>query len=162
MTAQFPEKLRYKGKQLKLFSTPLSDFFHPDDGLPRFGLGNCSALWRNYVGHWAIIGDRLYLTQLDGTLEDGNPATLATFFPDFPKRVFAHWYSGTLCIPQGKPIEYIRAGFGGLYEQELLTEIERGVVTGTRIQHNETAGLLGQQTDAPPAAGLSRWWRRQS
>ena len=35
-------------------------------------------------------------------LIDAVPATLETVFPGFPDRVFAHWYSGTIRLPQSR------------------------------------------------------------
>ena len=76
------------------------------------------------------------LTSLDGTLQDGSQATVATFFPDYPDRVFAHWYSGTLRVPQGKLLDYVHGGYGSTYEDDLLITIEKGMVTGTDVRHN--------------------------
>ena len=96
-------------------------------------------MWRGYVGSWEIVDDRLYLVGLSGTLEGGADATLATIFPDFPDRVFAHWYSGTIRIPQGKQLEYVHMGYGSTFERDLFLDIERGVIVATRVRHNGTA-----------------------
>ena len=85
------------------------------------------------------MSDRLYLIGLNGTLEGGAEASLATIFPDFPDRVFAHWYSGTIRIPQGKQLEYVHMGYGSTFERDLFLDIERGVVVATRVRHNGTA-----------------------
>ena len=106
MTAQIAERLRYQGEDVAMCTNPLSDYFAMGGTNPRFE-SNCTALWRGYVGSWEIIDDRLYLIGLNGTLEDGTDASLATIFPGFPDRVFAHWYSGTIRLPQGKQLEYV-------------------------------------------------------
>jgi hypothetical protein len=72
-------------------------------------------------------------------LEDGTEASVATIFPDFPERAFAHWYSGTLRIPQGKQLKYVHMGYGSTFERDLFLEVERGVVKNTRVRHNGTA-----------------------
>ena len=59
-------------------------------------------------------------------------------FPDYPERVFAHWYSGTIRVPQGRQIEYVHMGFGSTYESDLFIDLERGVVVATKIRHNGT------------------------
>ena len=92
------------------------------------------------------------------TLEDGTDATLATVFPDFPDRVFAHWYSGTIRIPQGKQLQYVHMGYGSTFERDLFLEIERGVIVATRVRHNGTA----QFDDAPEGykVGAMTVWPR--
>ena len=111
MTAQIAERLNYLGEDVAMCTNPLSDYFAMGGTNPRFE-SNCTALWRGYVGSWEIVGDRLYLIGLTGTLEDGTDATQATIFPEFPDRVFAHWYSGTIRLPQGKQLEYVHMGYG--------------------------------------------------
>jgi len=138
MTAQIAETLNYLGEDVAMCTNPLSDYFAMVGTKPRFE-SNCTALWRGYVGSWEIAGDRLYLIGLTGTLEDGTTATLATIFPGCPDRVFAHWYSGTIRIPQGKQLEYVHMGYGSTYERDLFLEVERGVVVATREQHNGVA-----------------------
>lgn len=139
MTAQIAERLLYRGKEWALCANPLDTYFAMGGVSPRFQC-NCTALWRGYVGRWEILGDRLYLVELDGTLEDGTQASLATLFPNFPERVFAHWYCGTLRIPQGRQLKYVHMGYGSTHEQDLLLEIERGVVVATQVRHNGTGG----------------------
>jgi hypothetical protein len=142
MTAQIAERLTYQGQAWSLCANPLDDYFAMGGERPPFQW-NCTALWRGYVGQWEIRDDRLYLLALHGTLKDGASASLATVFPDFPDRVFAHWYSGTLRIPQGRRLQYVHMGYGSTYERDLLLEIERGVVVASRVQHNGTAGSEG-------------------
>lgn len=130
-------------------TNPLSDYFAMGGVNPHFE-SNCTALWRGYVGSWEIVDDRLYLVELSGTLEGGADATLATIFPDFPDRVFDHWYTGTIRIPQGKQLEYVHMGYGSTYERDLFLDIERGVIVSTRAQHN---GVV-ENDDAPEGYGV--------
>ena len=148
MTAQIAERLLYQGMEHALCTNPLSDYFALGGTNPGFE-SSCTALWRGYVGTWEIIGERLYLTGLTGTLEDGMEASLETLFPGFPSRVFAHWYSGSLRIPQGRQLEYVHMGYGSTYERDLFLEIERGVVVATRLRNNGTAA-----DDAPQGYGI--------
>jgi len=50
--------------------------------------------------------------------------------------VFAHWFTGRLRAPQGKMLQYIHMGFNSTYEFDLLIEIDRGVVTRTKLKSN--------------------------
>ncbi|MBM3272519.1 hypothetical protein FJY94_04555, partial [Candidatus Kaiserbacteria bacterium] len=95
MTAQIRENLIYDGQNLSMCTEPLSDYFALGGRKPEFKF-NCTALWRGYVGTWEIVGDRLYIVSLKGTLKDGTAATLESVFPGYTERVFAHWYTGTL------------------------------------------------------------------
>jgi hypothetical protein len=136
MTAQIAESLVYEGKQVTMCSTPLSNYFAFGGKRLNFDTWYCTALWRGYTGKWEILNGRLYLIGLHGRLEGGGEITLADVFPDYPSRAFAHWYSGTIRVPQGRQIEYVHMGFGSTYESDLIIELERGVVVDTKIRHN--------------------------
>ena len=144
MTAQIAERLHYQGEDVAMCTNPLSDYFAMGGTNPRFE-SNCTALWRGYIGSWEILDDRLYLVGLQGSLEDGTEASLGTIFPDFPDRVFAHWYSGTIRIPQGRQLEYVHMGYGSTFERDVFLDIERGVVVNKQVRHNGVA----QAADAP-------------
>lgn len=150
MTAQISENLRYEGKDVSMCSTPLSDYFAFGGHCPDFDTLRCTALWRGYIGQWEILDKRLYLIGLSGQLKDGSAVTLADVFPGYPERAFAHWYSGTIRIPQGRQIEYVHAGFGSTYESDLLIDLERGVVVSTSVRHNGTV----EDEDAPEGYGI--------
>jgi len=150
MTAQIGERLCYDGRDLSMCSQPLSDYFTLAGARPAFDTRICTALWRGYVGTWEIRDGHLYLIGLSGTLKDGTQANLATVFPDFPERVFAHWYSGQLRVPQGKQLEYVHMGYASTYEEDLLIEIEKGVVVSTEIRRNGTS----LEMDAPEGYGI--------
>jgi hypothetical protein len=92
----------------------------------------------------------LYLIGLNGSLEGGRKASLETVFPGFSRRVFAHWFSGKIRLPQGRQLEYVHMGYGSTYERDLLLTIERGVVTQQTIKQNGTADL-----DAPDGYGVA-------
>lgn len=149
MTAQIAETLHYEGQQLSMCTEPLGDYFALGGQNPGFE-SNCTALWRGYIGTWEIVGGRLYLIELHGTLEGGGEASVATLFPDFSERVFAHWYSGTIRIPQGKQLEYVHMGYASTYERDLFLEIEKGVLKRTRVRQNGKAA----SADAPDGYGV--------
>jgi hypothetical protein len=149
VTAQSPERLHYQGEELAMCTEPLSDYFHLGGLNPGF-TWTSTALWRGYVGSWEIVVDRLYLVAINGLLADGTEACLSTIFPGFPDRVFAHWYSGTIRIPQGKQLEYVHGGYASIYERDLLLDVERGVVVDSRVHHNGIA----QSDSAPEGYGI--------
>lgn len=138
MTAQSKEKLKYKGQNLLMSSTPLSQYFAMggyNPGLRSFITSN----WRGYIGTWEILDNRLYLVELRGTVfadEGEREVSLKDIFPDYPKRVFAHWYTGSLRIPEGELLEYVHMGFQSTYESDLLLEIEKGVLIQVKHRKN--------------------------
>ena len=135
MTAQFSELLLLEGKQQALCSYPLASYFALGGESVAFQASS-TALSRGYVGTWEIHDQRLYLTRLQGSLQDESPVSLETVFPGYPQRVFAHWFSGTLRLPQGQLLHYVHGGFGSCYEQDLLIDVTRGVVTAKRVRVN--------------------------
>ena len=135
MTAQISEILHYQGRKQRMCTEPLGDYFELAGIEPRFEV-SCTALWRGYVGEWSVIEGRLYLIGITGTLAGDKPASLETFFPGFPDRVFAHWYSGQVRLPMGQQLEYVHGGYGSTYEQDLLIDFDQGVVSQTTLRHN--------------------------
>ncbi len=135
MTAQATEVIHYQGHKRCMCTEPLADYFELAGIESPFDV-TCSALWRGYVGEWEINEGRLYLLKIDGSLRSEQPASLEAFFPGFPDRVFAHWYSGQIRLPQGELLEYFHGGYGGTYAQDLLIDLEKGLVTQTAVRHN--------------------------
>jgi hypothetical protein len=138
MTAQFSERLRYHDRDVGMCNQPLGVYFSLTGTCPEFEI-TCTALWRGYVGSWDIVDDRLYLIKINGSYKDGSPVTLASLFPEFPERVFAHWYSGELRIPEGKLLDYVHQGYGSTYERDIFLQVENGVVIFSRTVHNGTS-----------------------
>lgn len=124
MTAQIPESLHFQGEDLALCTNPLDSYFSLGGAKPAFA-DTSTALWRGYIGRWDIVDGRLYLVGLSGTLEDGTPASLETVFPGYGQRVFAHWYTGTLRLPQGRRPKYVHMGYGSVHERDLLIDVAR-------------------------------------
>ena len=69
-----------------------------------------------------------------------DPAALEDFFPGYPERVFAHWFSGELRCPRGELLEYVHAGFASRYAETLVFTVERGVVKGQHCIDNRIQG----------------------
>jgi hypothetical protein len=135
MTAQFSEILHYKGEKLSMRVTPLSDYFVLRGMRPDFQ-DISTACWRCYVGEWDITLDRLYLIGIRADYKDGTEVTLGRLFPGYDSRVFAHWYSGVLSIPQGDLVEYVHMGYASVYERDLLLSVEQGVIVDSQVRVN--------------------------
>lgn len=155
MTAQVPETIWIENESHFLCTEPLEAYRILGGKLPSFDCRANSAIQRGYLGTWEIINERLYLTELEALLESGQIVDLGALFPEFATRVFAHWYSGTLRIPQGKEIEYIHAGYCSEFERDLLIEVEKGVVRGMSVRHNGEA-----PEDAPDSYRVLASWVR--
>ena len=86
----------------------------------------CStACWRRYLGSWEIKDKRLYLCELTGRWRMTSK-----------KPIFADWFSGLLCVPEGELLTYVHLGFASVFEQELLIDIEDGIVLDSWIKDN--------------------------
>ena len=135
MTAQVSETLWYEGKEHAMCSEPLSDYFDLSGKRPKFAEMDTSC-WRGYVGEWEIRDERLYLIGLEARLVNGEEAKLESIFPGFPDRVFAHWYSGTIRIPEGKLLDYVHMGYESVFERDVFMTFEKGVLVDKRIRVN--------------------------
>lgn len=135
MTAQFTEQIVLNGQKRSLCTDPLESFFEMADVHPEF-MATCTALWRGYVGTWEVNNERLYLVGLDGRLKSGQIARLETIFPEFPNRVFAHWFSGILRIPMGQLLRYVHGGYGSVYERDQFITVKKGVTISTSVVVN--------------------------
>lgn len=135
MTAQFTEQIILHGQKRSLCTDPLEIFFEMSGLQPEFE-ATSTALWRGYVGTWEVLNKRLYLVDLNGTLKSGEIANIATIFPEFPDRVFAHWYSGVLRIPMGKLLRYVHGGYGSVYERDQFITVKKGVAVATSLVVN--------------------------
>ncbi len=142
MTAQVAEKLRYRGETLRLCAEPLEPYL--ESAKIRYSYSRMStACWRGYQGIWEIYQDRLYLIKIDAEIisaSGSRPANLTDYFPDAGKRVFAHWYSGTLMCTRGKLLRYVHGGFASNFEEEIYLKIKRGeLVYESRIVNTENS-----------------------
>jgi hypothetical protein len=137
MTAQVSERLIYGGKEIPLFTNPLSLYLKQTEITFQ---SPHTANWRGYVGTWEIIEtdgvERLYLVKLSAHKTYDDLLTLADVFPGFDK-VFAHWFSGELRCPQGDLLNYVHGGYASTYEYDLLMEFKQGVLVSKHARHNE-------------------------
>jgi hypothetical protein len=139
MTAQVSERLIYGGKEIPIFSNPLSTYIR-QTGI-KFE-SPTTANWRGYVGTWEIkgtpeLGKRLYLVGIKAHKTYEEILELKDLFPNSPNGVFAHWYSGTLRCPQGNRVKYVHMGYASKYEFELFMEFNKGVLINQYAKHNQ-------------------------
>lgn len=138
VTAQFPDKIIYNGKEYNLNSNPLEPYFekHPENR-PEMA---STALWRGYVGYFEIIENELYLTDMkrpasfydeEGNYKENWVSIYKMYFPKQDK-VKIDWFSGILIMPYGKLIEYVHQGYASTYSNYWLLEIENGVFNEAR------------------------------
>ncbi len=137
MTAQVSESLIYGGKEIPLFTNPLS-LYLKNNGIA-FESPH-TANWRGYVGTWEILEhqgvERLYLVGLSAHKTYDEILSLSDVFPGHNK-VFAHWFTGELRCPQGAQLEYRHMGYASVYEYDLLMDFKQGVMLGKHARHNE-------------------------
>ncbi len=130
-------------------SEPLGDFFRFGGKRPDFRSPH-TACWRGYVGTWEVIDERLYLTVLKAWLKSGEEATLETIFPGYGARVFAHWFTDTVRVPQGKQLKYVHMGYGSTYQRDLLLRFSKGELIERSVRENGTG-----EPDAPEGYGIA-------
>ena len=137
MTAQVSERLIYGGKEISLFTNPLSLYLRYAD---IHFVSPHTANWRGYVGTWEILEhegvERLYLVALSAHKSYEEILSLADVFPGHDK-VFAHWFTGQLRCPQGAQLEYRHMGYGSVYEYDLMMDFKQGVLVNKYARHNE-------------------------
>ena len=148
MTAQCPERLIYRGEAMGMYTEPLCDYLDENATEVCFQM-NVSSLLRGYIGVWEIVDGYLYLIELSGILKDGSQASLSTVFPSASDRVLAHWYSGSLRIPRGKPLKENYFSYEPICEYNLFFEVLQGQVVGTQLCFNEVTALDDDDDDFP-------------
>lgn len=139
MTFQRPEILRSDSLEFAIQGEPLGNLFALGYAGPTMRIETTDC-WRGYQGTWEFIDDRLYIVGLQGLIDNGDPASLADFFPEQPDRAFAHWYSGTLTVHEGER----RRDTAGVYSRTCkvftVLTVECGRVLGQREVREDNDG----------------------
>ena len=138
VTAQYPDKIVYNGKEYNLNSNPLEPYFdkNPENRPEMIS----TALWRGYVGYFEIIDNQLFLTDMKipirGKDENGDykEKWISIYRRYFPKqeKVRIDWFSGILILPHGEMVEYVHQGYASTYSKYWLLEIEDGTFNEAR------------------------------
>lgn len=138
MTAQFREKLLYKGEEYYMATEPLYPYL-VSKNIKFYAYS--TACWRGYKGRWIIENDKLYLVDLEAYLPIENNELnerivgLDYLFPG-QNRVFASWFTGEIRIPHGEMMRYVHQGYASLFEKELFLKIKAGYVIGEYEKDN--------------------------
>jgi len=140
MTAQTPERLIVRGQTLALYGCPLYRYLTrlPKPRRPQFA-AESTALWRGYIGTWAIRDGWLWLDALEGNLRQGDDivdATLERIFPRSKGPVRATFVTAALRCPEGAMMLYRHAGFANTFERDRTFHIRRGEVIGEMLTLN--------------------------
>lgn len=143
MTAQDPDRIRYRQRVYDLFSEPLEDYFTELHPKPESFAGLCSACWRGYMARWSIRKGKLYLDRIqpdldcnareDESRDDAYRRYLAEIFPNSTAPVFADWFSGELVLVTGKVVEYVHLPYATAYEKEIVIQIQEGKLIGQPV-----------------------------
>lgn len=133
-TAQYPDKIIYNGKEYKLHSNPMEDYFEKfPDRKPKTTIMS-SALWRGYVATFEISEKSLMLKDISievskksgkNSFDTEWKSVLAEVVPD-KKPLKIDWFTGLLVIPFGEIVNYVHMGYGSTYENYILLEISNG------------------------------------
>jgi hypothetical protein len=153
MTQQFDEGIIIDGGQTTISDRPLDSYF---EGKPwPFDPLASTALRRGYKGNWTLRDEKLYLVELEGYLPDGGRMMLWDLFPDAgDEGVFAHWFTGTLKVPQGQFYRYSKPYRHIKPQTEIIVEVVSGCVTHRGVIFNEPPPP--EDPPEPP----KRWWQR--
>ncbi|ALJ03840.1 hypothetical protein APS56_01145 [Pseudalgibacter alginicilyticus] len=145
VTAQYPDKITFKGTEYNLNSNPLEPYFekHPDKR-PQGGMMS-TALWRGYIAFFEIIDEQLFLTDIKIEVSDKDSDDdyetkwISAFKQVFPNKEKAKidWYTGILIIPHGKMVEYVHMGYASTFSKYWLLEIDKGNFNEARKYKNK-------------------------
>lgn len=131
MTAQIPEVLFWRGREMNLCDVPLYPYLAwlQKSRRPCFEASS-TALWRGYIGHWTIEDEVLRLCDIKGSLRVGDTvvdATMALAFPWLKGRALeANWFSGVLRCPEGRLLSYSHYAFQSRYERDRFLTFKCG------------------------------------
>lgn len=139
-TAQYPDKIVYKGKEYDLYTNPMEPYFkeHPDKR-PRGGLMS-TALWRGYVATFEFrnntlvlkdIGIRAHVKTKDGKQDYGWKSVKDEIIPE-GNSLLIDWFTGILVLPHGKLVKYVHMGYGSTYSDYIILEVKKGKLTDKR------------------------------
>jgi len=148
-TAQFGDRLIYKGTEYQIYTNPLEMYFDEQHPRPeKLFLASCTACWRGYMATFEIKDDGyLYLVKLvAGTCGGDAPEIpLDKVFPGQTGPIRATWFSGMIKIPQGAMLHYVHMGYQSVYEKELHLVLENG-----KVLREETIDNRKPEDKAPP------------
>ncbi len=153
-TAQFGDRITYKGETVEMFSNPLESYFSQERPRPdHLFKATCTACWRGYVGHWEVKDDQLVLVKLvAGDCGQNSPEIpLESLFPGQKGPIVAIWFTGIISIPQGKMLQYVHMGYQSVFEKELLLNFKDGKLIKEEIIDNSKVKFDSNGMPVPEA-----------
>jgi hypothetical protein len=152
MTAQSMEKLIYNGKEVLIYTEPLSSYLSNLKEKPKlFSLS--SGCWRGYVGTWEIKDDKLYLIDFEGyTTNIYINLGIDSLFPN-QTNVLAEWFTGEIRIPIGDMLDYDLNSYESTFESDLFLEFKNGQLIGQRTVNNileEAKRIINEKKERLP------------
>lgn len=133
MTAQFPDRLTYRGAHYNMNSFPITAEMIERACLKKNGSVN-SGCWRGYIGTWEIRDDdRLYLTDME--LISFEPRTMDEMFGCGDRGLEATWVNGEIACTAGEVLGY-RMGFA-VFERDVKFIFDKGRVVSVEERHND-------------------------
>lgn len=133
-TAQVPDKIFYNGKEYKLHSNPMEEYFKKfPEKKPKSSVIS-SALWRGYIATFEIAENNLFLKDVEimdlSKTDRKSSQTLWTSVLSQVvtdnKKLKIDWLTGLMVLPHGEIINYVHMGYGSTYENYILLEIDKG------------------------------------
>ncbi len=96
-----------------------------------------TALWRNYIGHWKIQNDSLFLdsvcTFVDGKIKAINIDDIYHPYKT-PTGYFPSWVNSPLSVRSGNLVLYIHSGWDSIYENNDTYNVKNGIAKLTRTE----------------------------
>lgn len=154
-TGQIPELIVVGNDTLWMHSTPLGalDSIRYADFSRRVKVSNnggeCTALWRGYLGIWKLQDDTLRLLKVVGSkvLDNKDHSISAWVKGDtismegiLPPNGYADWFSGDIHVVWGKCIDLDLFTFKGRFEHEVVYTLRNGVVASHEKLDNRVIG----------------------
>jgi len=130
-TAQYPNKIIYNGKEYKLYSNPLENYFekYPYHRPQKIVIPN--ELLRGYVATFEIRDNQLYLNDIEipvsKKFKKGSYVYQweSVLYKDDSIKV--DWMTGFLVLPKGQIIyNNEQIGYGAIFDYYILLEFDRG------------------------------------
>lgn len=110
-----------------------------------------TALWRNYIGHWKIKNDSLFLDSVlirDKTSDTlrFTPAAIDDIFAArrTPSGYFADWVSDRFLVVSGNIIHYIHSGWDSYWENEEFVSVKGGLIMDRIVYKNRVVNPINE------------------
>lgn len=129
-TAQYSEVITIKDSTYQLCNLLLENGPNFQKLQKRLPQQTSTALWRNYIGHWKIQNDSLFLdsvcTFVDGKIKAIKIDDIYHQYKT-PTGYFASWVNTPLNVRYGNLVLYIHMGWESIYENNDIYNVKNGI-----------------------------------